>query len=84
VQAPIPPQPATWHQLAFWGRSKLGGRQYDLESIEGDVVAEVREASQDEYMLVADGRHFTAVYDHPPPPVPPPPMLEVPLDPESR
>jgi len=79
VQAPIPPQPATWHQLAFWGRSKLGGRQFDLESIEGYVVAEVREASQDEYVLVADGRHFTAVYDHPPPPVPPPPMLEVPL-----
>jgi diguanylate cyclase (GGDEF)-like protein len=79
VQAPILPQPATWHQLAFWGRSKLGGRQFDLESIEGYVVAEVREASQDEYVLVADGRHFTAVYDHPPPPVPPPPMLEVPL-----
>jgi diguanylate cyclase (GGDEF)-like protein len=79
VQAPIPPQPATWHQLAFWGRSKLGGRQYDLESIDGIVVAEVREGSQDEYVLVADGRHFTAVYDHPPPPAAPPPMLEVPL-----
>lgn len=79
VQAPIPPQPATWHQLAFWGRSKLGGRQYDLESIDGIVVAEVREGSQDEYVLVADGRHFTAVYDHPPPPTPPPPMLKVPL-----
>jgi diguanylate cyclase (GGDEF)-like protein len=79
VQAPIPPHPATWRQLAFWGRSLLGGRQYDLVSIEGKVVTAVREAAQDEYVLVSDGRLFTAVYRHPPPPAPPPPMLEVPL-----
>ena len=79
VQAPILPQPATWSQLAFWGRSKLGGRQYDLVSIEGKVVTEARESAQDVYVLEADGRQFTAIYAHPLPPSPPPPMLRAPL-----
>lgn len=79
VQAPIPPQPATWRQLAFWGRSKLGAHQDDLVSIDGRVVAEIREAAQDDYILVADGKLFTAVYRHPPAPAPLPPMLQVPL-----
>jgi diguanylate cyclase (GGDEF)-like protein len=79
VQAPISPQPATWRQLAFWGRSVLGGHQDDLVSIEGRVVTEVREAAQDEYVLISDGRLFTAVYRHPPVPRPVPPMLQVPL-----
>jgi diguanylate cyclase (GGDEF)-like protein len=79
VQAPITPQPATWSQLAFWGRSLLGAHQYDLVSIEGKVVTEVREAAQDEYVLAADGRLFTAIYRHPPPSMPLPPMFEVPL-----
>jgi diguanylate cyclase (GGDEF)-like protein len=79
VQAPITPQPATWRQLAFWGRSVLGGHQDDLVSIEGRVITEVREAEQDEYVLNADGRFFTAIYRHPPVPRPVPPMLQVPL-----
>jgi diguanylate cyclase (GGDEF)-like protein len=79
VQAPISPQPATWSQLAFWGRSKLGGRQYDLVSIEGKLVTEARETAQDVYVLEADGRQFTAIYAHPLPPSPPPSMLPVPL-----
>jgi hypothetical protein len=79
LQAPVKPFPATWRQLAFWGRSQLGGRQYDLVSIEGRVVTTVREAMQDEYVLVADGREFTAIYRHPPLPNPIPPMLQVPL-----
>ena len=79
VQAPITPQPATWSQLAFWGRSLLGAHQYDLVSIEGKVVTEVREAAQDEYVLAADGRLFTAIYRHPPPSMPLLPMFEAPV-----
>ena len=79
VYAPISPQPATWRQLAFWGRNVLGGHQDDLVSIEGRVVTEVREAAQDEFIMVADGRLFTAIYRHPPMPRPVPPMLQIPL-----
>jgi len=79
VYAPISPQPATWRQLAFWGRSVLGGHQDDLVSIEGRVVTEVREAAQDEFIMVADGRLFTAIYRHPPMPRPVPPILQIPL-----
>jgi diguanylate cyclase (GGDEF)-like protein len=43
------------------------------------VVTEVREAAQDEYVLVADGRLFTAIYRHPPAPSLPPPLLQLPL-----
>jgi diguanylate cyclase (GGDEF)-like protein len=79
VQAPIIPQPSTWRQLALWGRSVLGGHQDDLVSIQGRVVTEVREASQDEYILDSDGRMFTAIYHHPLPPSSIPPMLQLPL-----
>jgi diguanylate cyclase (GGDEF)-like protein len=79
INAPITPKPATWRQLALWGRSVLGGHQDDLVSIEGRVVTEVRETAQDEYILVADGRLFTAIYRHPPVPRTVPPMLQVPL-----
>jgi hypothetical protein len=79
LQAPVQPQSATWRQLAFFGRSVLGGHEYDLVSIEGRLVTEVREAVQDEYILVADGREFTAIYRHPPLPRTLPPLREVPL-----
>jgi len=59
IQAPINPLPVTWEQLAS------SGNIFDLVSIEGDVVTEVREALQDEYVLASDGRLFTAVYRHP-------------------
>jgi hypothetical protein len=60
VRAPITPLPATWRQLAFWSANKPEGHQYDLVSIEGQVVTEVRGAAQDEYVLSADGQLFTA------------------------
>jgi diguanylate cyclase (GGDEF)-like protein len=80
IAAPITPQAATWRQLA------LSGNVFDLVSIEGVVVAEIREAAQDEYVLVSDGQMFSAIYrraasitqDAPPPP----PMKLIPL--ESR
>jgi diguanylate cyclase (GGDEF)-like protein len=62
IQAPIKPQPATWKQLAFWNSSSPDGHLYDLVSIEGQVVTEVRGAAQDEYVLVSNGQLFSAVY----------------------
>jgi diguanylate cyclase (GGDEF)-like protein len=79
IKAPISPLSANWHQLAFWGRSTLGGHGFDLVTITGRVATVTREAVQDEFVLVADGKVFTAIYRHPPPPDPTPPMLDVPL-----
>ncbi len=78
VLAPIAPQLANWQQLAFWSNNKPDGHLYDLVSIEGQVVTGVREASQDEYVLVSDGRLFTAVYRHPRATFMLPPMKEIP------
>ncbi len=76
LPAPVAPLPATWHQLAYWSSNTADGHQNDLVSTEGDVVAEVREASQDEYILSADGKLFTAIYHHPPPGIALPPMFK--------
>jgi diguanylate cyclase (GGDEF)-like protein len=54
--APIPPKPAKVKELA------ASGNLFDLVSIEGRVAASVREAAQDEYVLVNDGQIFTAIY----------------------
>jgi len=59
VYAPQAPQPATWRQLT------ASKKVFDLVSIEGEVVTEVREGSQDEYVLIADGEMFSAIYHHP-------------------
>jgi diguanylate cyclase (GGDEF)-like protein len=79
IQAPIAPQPATWRQLAFWSNNKPDGHLYDLVSIEGQVVTEVREASQDEYVLVSDGQLFTAIFRHPHATAVLPSMMRIPL-----
>jgi diguanylate cyclase (GGDEF)-like protein len=65
IQAPITPQPVSWEQLAFWNSNKPVGHQSDLVSIEGEIVTEVREQTRDEYVVVSDGRLFTAIYHHP-------------------
>ena len=70
VQTNSPPQPATWKQLAS---SK---NVFDLVSIEGKVVTEVRETSQDQYVLSADGQLFTARLNHAN--NPPQPMRQIP------
>ena len=59
LQSPVTPNPFTWEQLASSRYS------FDLVSIEGQVVTEIRESSQDEYVLVAGGNLFTAIYRHP-------------------
>lgn len=79
IQSPITPQPATWRQLALWPNNRPDGHKNDLVSIEGQVVTEVREASQDAYILVSDGRLFTAIYRHPYATAELQPMMQIPL-----
>jgi diguanylate cyclase (GGDEF)-like protein len=51
------PQPATWQKLAS------SAHIFDLVSIEGKVVTEVREGLQDNYVISSDGNLFTAILD---------------------
>jgi diguanylate cyclase (GGDEF)-like protein len=81
---PVTPLPATWRQLGFWSPNRPDGHQNDLVSIEGQVVTEVREAAQDEYLLTADGRMFTAIYRHPPTLGALPRMVRIPLGSKVR
>jgi diguanylate cyclase (GGDEF)-like protein len=82
ILKPVTPQAATWRQLSFWSANMPDGHQNDLVSIEGQVVTEVREASQDEYVVTSDGRLFTAIYRHPSSPSSLPPMMQI--DPGSK
>jgi diguanylate cyclase (GGDEF)-like protein len=66
-------------QLANWSSNRSDGHQNDLVSIEGKVVAEVREATQDEFVMDAGGGLFTAIYHHPPENSYLPPMMKMPL-----
>jgi diguanylate cyclase (GGDEF)-like protein len=59
VQAPIAPRPVTWSDLSS------GRNAFDLVSTEGQVLMAVRQAAQDEYVLVSGGHLFSAVYRHP-------------------
>jgi diguanylate cyclase (GGDEF)-like protein len=73
VYAPIAPRPGTWRQLSS---SKSA---FDLVSIEGKVVTEVREGSQDEYVLLSDGQMFSAIDHHTETGgAPPAPMRQIP------
>jgi diguanylate cyclase (GGDEF)-like protein len=69
VPVPITPLPSTWETLTPKGFDSPG-HHYDLVSIEGQVVTEVHEASQDEFVLAIDGKQFSAIYRHPDGPVP--------------
>jgi signal transduction histidine kinase len=84
VSAPIVPQAAAWHQLSYWGDNGPNGLHNDLVSIEGRVITAAREDTQDEFVLLSDGRLFTAVYRHPPSSGAPPPMLKIPLGSKIR
>jgi diguanylate cyclase (GGDEF)-like protein len=64
--APIAPPSASWNQLAFWNTSTPVGYRNNLVSIEGQVITQVREESQDEYVLTSGGHLFEAIYRHPP------------------
>ena len=66
VRSPVVPLQVTWRQLAFWNINQPVGHQFDLVSLEGQLVSEVREAAQDEFVLSTDGKLFTAIYRHRP------------------
>jgi diguanylate cyclase (GGDEF)-like protein len=66
VYAAVTPRPSSWRELGFWSSNSPDGHQYDLVSIEGQVITEVREAARDEYVLAADGKLFTATLRHAP------------------
>lgn len=61
--APVAAPLFTWHTLAEGGNNSHG-HLYDLVSIEGEVVAEVRQATQDEYLLSSDGHLTSAIFRH--------------------
>lgn len=57
--APVAPISTSWQDLT--SRQHV----FDLVSVEGQVMTEVRGRTQDEYVLVSDGNEFSAVYRHP-------------------
>ncbi len=59
VASPVAPRPVTWSELAS------GTNAFDLISVEGKVVMAVRQVDRDEYVMVADGHLFSAIYRHP-------------------
>lgn len=42
-----------------------GSHAFELVSVEGQLVTRVREAAQDQYVLVSQGHVFSAIYRHP-------------------
>ncbi len=80
VAAPVSPSLFTWQQLALGGNDGHS-HVFDLVSVEGQVVTEVRQATQDEYVLESDGHLFSAILRHSRnlTPAPLPPMKEAPL-----
>jgi diguanylate cyclase (GGDEF)-like protein len=59
LAAPIEPRVVTGLDLAS------GKYAYDLVTIQGRVLAAMKEAAQDEYVLAADGHLFSVIYRHP-------------------
>lgn len=57
--APITPQLEEWQLLTS------SRHIFDLVSVDASVVAAVREATQDEYVLDSQGQLFSAIYRHP-------------------
>ncbi|MDR3738929.1 MAG: diguanylate cyclase [Terracidiphilus sp.] len=58
ISSPVQPVALTWDELGS------GRHVYDLVSIDGKVVASLRTATQDEYVLDAGGNLFSAIYRH--------------------
>jgi diguanylate cyclase (GGDEF)-like protein len=58
VQLAITPRPVSEPELA------AGTHEFELVSTEGQVLTSVRQAAQDEYVLVSSGHVFSAVYHH--------------------
>ncbi len=77
VAAPLNPLSVTWRDLT------ASHHVFDLVSIDATVVAEVREAGQDEYDLMSEGHLFSAILRHPARislhSAPPAPLKQIPL-----
>lgn len=74
IYAPIVPIPVTHRQLT------ASRNLFDLVTIQGQVVMQNQESSQDEYVLLSDGYKFSAIIRHPPSvDTPMLPIKEVPL-----
>lgn len=65
ISHPILPRLEDWYHLSLWSVHTPEGFQHTLVSIDGRVEAEVREASQDEYVFSSDNQLFTAILRHP-------------------
>jgi len=80
ARAPVTPSLFTWRQLAVGGNDGHS-HVFDLVSVEGQVVTEVRQATQDEYVLNSDGHLLSAIIRHPgtASTVPLNPMREIPV-----
>jgi diguanylate cyclase (GGDEF)-like protein len=59
ASSPAVPQQLTPPQLT------RGMHAYELVSVDGQLLMQVREAAQDEYVLVSQGHLFSAIYRHP-------------------
>jgi diguanylate cyclase (GGDEF)-like protein len=57
--APVAPRASTWDQLS------TSQKMFDLVTVEGKVVAEMRGAARDEWVLESNGNLFSAIYKHP-------------------
>jgi diguanylate cyclase (GGDEF)-like protein len=57
--APVQPMPVTWDEVAS------GRHAFDLVSIEGIVLTQVREHAQDIYIISSQGHLFSAAVRHP-------------------
>jgi diguanylate cyclase (GGDEF)-like protein len=64
ILTPVTPSLFTWSQLAHGGNDGHS-HIFDLVSVEGQVVTEVRQATQDEYVLDSDGHLLSAIIRHP-------------------
>ncbi len=80
ARAPLTPVPFAPHQLVLGGNNGHN-HAFELVSVEGQVVTEVRQTTQDEYVLESDGRSFSAILSHSRAlnPASLPPMKEIPL-----
>jgi len=77
---PVKPALSKWRDLALGGNDATS-HIFDLVAIEGQVVAQVRQPTQDVYVLNSGGFLFSATLDHPSPrsQAPLPAMTEIPL-----
>ena len=80
IQSAVTPALYHWKDLTVGGNDGRG-HIFDLVAIEGQVVTEVRQATQDEYVLQGDGHLFSAILRHPSPvsEIPVPPMRWIPV-----